>query len=280
MSLADVAWTRIPTVVIEMASPRRPNPNFNYTPARTPNWTRDLFSRAFGMNETQWTTLNLAIHQLMETNFSKEQKCSSAADKAKVWGALKAVEREYHHRYFSGCPADFVQKALLGVAGVIQSDRRTGASSAAKNEPGTEIEPRRHGPQTTSQSPVPPKRLVVNRDLADCSIATTWSRLDFPALCGITELVPDGAPLDANIAQWDLYVKEIDDQFGSPLGEDKIFYTHEGAVRPVMNNATLRAGLRWMKQDPSLIDNELRFHRLSPEGTSINLLCPTLHSTG
>ena len=47
------------------------------------------------MDETQWTTLNLAIHQLMETNFSKEQKCSSAADKAKVWGALKAVEREY-----------------------------------------------------------------------------------------------------------------------------------------------------------------------------------------
>jgi hypothetical protein len=92
MSLADVAWTRIPTALIEMASPRRPNPNFDYTPARTPNWTRDLFSRAFGMNETQWTTLNLAIHQLMETNFSKEQKCSSAADKAKVWGALKAVD--------------------------------------------------------------------------------------------------------------------------------------------------------------------------------------------
>jgi hypothetical protein len=139
-----------------------------------------------------------------------------------------------------------------------------------------ETEPRRHGPQTTSQSPVPPKCLVVNRDLADYSIATTWSRLEFPALCGITELVPDGAPLDANIAQWDLYVKEIDDQFGSPLGEDKIFYTHEGAVRPVMNNATLRAGLRWMKQDPSLTDNELRFYRWSPEGTSIKLLCPTL----
>jgi non-ribosomal peptide synthetase component F len=30
--------------------------------------------------------------------------------------------------------------------------------------------------------------LFVHRDLADCSIATTWSRLDFPALCGITEL--------------------------------------------------------------------------------------------
>jgi hypothetical protein len=88
--------------------------------------------------------------------------------------------------------------------------------------------------------------------------------------------VPDGAPLDAKIAQWDLYVKEIDDQFGSPLGEDKIFYTHEGAVRPVMNNATLLAGLRWMKQDPSLADNELRFWRWSPEGTSIKLLYLTL----
>ena len=105
---------------------------------------------------------------------------------------------------------------------------------------------------------------------------TTWSRLDFPALCGITELVPDGAPLDANIAQWDLYVKEIDDQFGSYLGEDRICYTHEGAVRPVMNNATLLVGLRWMKQDPSLTDNELRFYRWSPEGTSIKLLYPTL----
>ena len=95
MSFADVACTRTPTVVVEMAPPTRPNPNFDYTPARTPNWTRDLFFRAFGMDETQWTTLNLAIHQLMETNFSKEQKCSSAADKAKVWGALKAVERGY-----------------------------------------------------------------------------------------------------------------------------------------------------------------------------------------
>jgi hypothetical protein len=67
-----------------MAPPRRPSPNFDYTPARTPNWTRDLFFRAFGMDEIQWTTFNLAIRQLMETNFSKEQKCSSAADKAKV----------------------------------------------------------------------------------------------------------------------------------------------------------------------------------------------------
>jgi hypothetical protein len=109
----------------------------------------------------------------MEINFLKEQKYSSAADKAKVWGALKAVERKYHDQYFSSCPADFVQKALLGVAGVIQSDRRTGASSAAKNKLGTETEPRRHGPQITSQGPVLPKRLVVKRDLADCSIATT-----------------------------------------------------------------------------------------------------------
>src|SRR5947207_14947742 len=109
----------------------------------------------------------------METNLLKKQQCSSAADKAKVWGALKAVEREYYHRYFSGCPADFVQKALLGVTGVIQSDRQTGASSAAKNESGTETEPWRHGPQTISQSPVLPKHLIVNRDLADYSIATT-----------------------------------------------------------------------------------------------------------
>jgi hypothetical protein len=43
-----------------------------------------------------------------------------------------------------------------------------------------------------------------------------------------------------------------------------------------MNNATLRAGLRWMKQDLSLTDNELRFYRWSPEGTSIKLLYPTL----
>ena len=46
-----------------------------------------------------------------------------------------------------------------------------------------------------------------------------------------------------------------------------------------MNNATLRAGLRWMKQDPSLADNELRLYRWSPEGTSIELLYPTLRST-
>jgi hypothetical protein len=55
----------------------------------------------------------------MKTNFLKEQKCSSAADKAKIWKVLKAVEREYHYRYFSGYPADFVQKALLGMTEII-----------------------------------------------------------------------------------------------------------------------------------------------------------------
>jgi hypothetical protein len=44
----------------------------------------------------------------------------------------------------------------------------------------------------------------------------------------------------------------------------------------MMNNATLLAGLRWMKQDPSLKDSELKFYRWSPEGTSIKLLNPTL----
>jgi hypothetical protein len=72
------------------------------------------------------------------------------------------------------------------------------------------------------------------------------------AVIGIQELVPAKGNFDIDAAQWDLYAEEVLVQLDDDtLGEDKIYYAAPGAFLPVMNNATLRGALRWLKHGPS-----------------------------
>jgi hypothetical protein len=255
-----------------MVNPKRPVPNFIYSKPVRGNWTMTYVTSAFAITEHEWTTLRVAIRRLMEHYFPAELKIGSDADKAKVWEKVKRIEHQYHHAFFSGCPPDFVKKAILGIAGKEQSERRSSASAVTARVPGPDAEPRGRHPRPATLSPVLSTLALVDRDLRSCSIVTHWSKAAYPAVIGVQELVRAEANFDIGAAQWDLYAEEVLVQFDDDaLGEDKIYYAAPGGFRPVMNNATLRGALRWLKYGPSFTDIEFSFYRWSPEG-----MCTTL----